>query len=115
MDQKYTIDKLITLSEGELYESIAALLPAYQGTFYSPEAKTRLGKEWFEEQKNLLRTKLCSEWRITDKMNHKKFEDKITLASAIAAVLSPLGLVIPSIIIAVLIIKIGIRNFCNER
>ena len=93
------IERLLSLSDAGLNREFARYMP-------------RIRKELFTKDK--LRKKICSEWGIIEIMDKPKHKDKIELVIALTDMISVLEFGIPPVMIAVLIAKIGIRDFCKD-
>lgn len=108
-----TIDHFMALDDDQLFSELADHIPSLVDTFYSPEGKRRAARQWFEAIVPELRRKLCTEWSLVRKMNDPQFQDLSTLLAAMADVVATLSLGVPATLIAVVIFRIGIRNFCG--
>lgn len=69
------------------------------------------GRAKFRELEPDIRTRLCEQWRACEQV--KKFEDEVALTMAIGDVLMTLGATLPIASISVLVVKIGVKKFCN--
>ncbi len=108
------IEHLLAMREDELYAAIPAYLPEYRGTLFSPEGQVDTGKEEFHGIQDELRALLCQRWHLCDKIDDPGLEDPVTLVAAIVDALTAQSLGgIPAFVIAVLVVKIGVRAFCH--
>jgi len=58
-----------------------------------------------------IRTRLCAQWHACEQV--KKYEDEAALTMAIGDVLMTLSSTLPVATLAVLVVKIGVKKFCN--
>ena len=58
-----------------------------------------------------IRTRLCTQWHACEQV--KKYEDEAALMMAIGDVLMTLSATLPVATLAVLVVKIGVKKFCN--
>lgn len=109
------IKYLLQRSEDELYAIIVDHLPEYQNDVFSPIAKTALGRKWFCDRLSALRKAVCIEWDAVRKMDDPALSDRVTLVAAISDAISEaaLGLTVPVAVLSVLVVRIGVRNFCQ--
>ena len=110
---KNDVQKLMPLTQGELFEKLVDDLPQYQNTFFSPESKRDAGEKWFNSKKAKLQKKLCVEGNLLGRIDNNEFQDNIALICAISDSITSQFVGIPALTIAMLIFKIGIRNFCK--
>ena len=69
------------------------------------------GRAKFNELVPDIRTFLCAQWHACEQV--KKYEDETALTMAIGDVLMTLSSTLPVATLAVLVVKIGVRKFCN--
>jgi hypothetical protein len=58
-----------------------------------------------------IRTRLCAQWHACEQV--KRYEDETALTMAIGDVLMTLSSTLPVATLAVLVVKIGVKKFCN--
>ena len=109
--QEHEIADLILLSEEELLSNIAEHLNI-DDVLYAPGVKSIIARKWLDSKIQSLQQKLCHEWKIVEKMDLPQYQDATNFVSVIADILSTMSLGIPTTLIAVLIVKMGIRKFC---
>jgi len=69
------------------------------------------GRAKFNQLVPDIRTRLCEQWQACEQV--KRYEDETALTMAIADVLMTISATLPMATIAVLVVKIGVRKFCN--
>jgi hypothetical protein len=69
------------------------------------------GRAKFKQLEPDIRSRLCGQWRACEQV--KKFEDEVALTMAIGDVLMTLGATLPIASISALVVKIGVKKFCN--
>jgi len=74
----------------------------------------QIGKELFKKLENSIHQKICVEWQICRKLDNPEFQDLANLVVEIAVIIAGIGTKIPLLVIASLIVKIGVRKFCNS-
>lgn len=80
---------------------------------YSFAAARARGWKMLEEMSGDLHRQICSEWRYCERRRAKQWDDDVTLAVAIADVMSAVVGVLPVSIIAALLVKRGLNSFCS--
>jgi hypothetical protein len=79
------------------------------------EAKRMLaeeeGRAKFKRLEPDIRSRLCGQWRACEQV--KRYEDETALAMAMGDVLMTLGSSVPVATLAALVVKIGVKKFCN--
>lgn len=106
------IEQLLNTPESQLFAQLVTYLPEYQNVLFAPGTEEATGRQWLSERAADLRRALCHEWDVVRKLDSPDMADNISLVSAMAAVIGGLSAYVPPVLIAVLIFKIGIRNFC---
>lgn len=69
------------------------------------------GRAQFNELEPDIRRRLCAQWRACEQV--KRYEDETALTMAIGDVLMTVGSAVPVATLAVLVMKIGVKKFCN--
>jgi len=69
------------------------------------------GRAKFKQLEPDIRSRLCGRWRACEQV--KQFEDEVALTMAIGDVLMTLGATLLIASISVLVVKIGVKKFCN--
>lgn len=93
---------------------LCSLLPVSRRdpTVFCPSGQTAGGQHLFEDLKPALREILCDQWRLCDKLPNTEI-DNVTLVATIADLIAPVvGKIRPELIAAILV-KLGLRQFCN--
>jgi hypothetical protein len=107
------IQQLMTLPE----EALLSLLPAYVGgyddTMFSPEGQLAAGKRIFDQLKGSLIQKICIAWKYCEKKGADKYQDPAVLVASLSDLIAAPLLGIPPFVVAVLVVKIGLSNFCD--
>lgn len=109
------MDPLMTPIEA-VYEALASSMPGYEGFGSSAVAK---GKAAFENAKGRLRKELCprlKEPEMQSLVTSQQSSDGIALAAVIGSILgsSTSGLALNATILAVLVVRIGVRQLCSD-
>lgn len=97
------IDELLMLTDDELYAEIGKSLPATR----SLGDLALKGKAWFSNNKKAIMELICP--RYGNFKNNQK--DSVT---EIAAILGDFFTGVPTLTIAVIVIKIGLKSLCKE-
>ena len=69
------------------------------------------GRARFRRLEPDIRSRLCTQWRACEKV--KRYEDEAALSMAVGDVLMSLSSTLPVATVAVLIVKMGVKKFCN--
>ena len=72
-----------------------------------------IGRKAFEKMRPSVRKCLCERWRACEQM--RLHADQTTLGLAIADALAADPTLVPADMLAALVVKVGIRKFCNCR
>jgi hypothetical protein len=107
------ISDYMQLDIDALYGLIPPFLPEYSGTLFSNEGQEGAGKKAFEARLPRFKEKLCTEWKLCEKMKDPNFEDGVKLAVIIGDVIAATTGGIPPFLAASLLIKIGLRRVCE--
>lgn len=111
-EKKY-INDLLLLETDELYALIPPLLPEYISTQFRGDGQKQAGVDEFEKRKSRIKQTLCIDWNACEKLRDDVFEDRVMLIASIADVVAACTMGIPPFIVAALITKLGVRQFCN--
>jgi hypothetical protein len=112
-EEREEIEKYLMLDDSWLYSLIPPYLPEYKHTEFAPEGQIEAGKNKFQELKQRLYVKICKEWDICKKIDHPMFDDELNLVVVIGDAISTVSMSIPPFLIASIILKIGLRKFCD--
>ncbi len=106
------IQRLMNLSEDELYLDIG-LAANPDLNFLDKERKyiEEVGRNWFKNNVNKIKRVICKE-EVIDSLSK---DDKLMLISAIADLLAGLYLEVSPVTVAVLVVKQGVNNLCEEK
>jgi hypothetical protein len=69
------------------------------------------GRARFKQLEPDIRARLCKQWRACEQVKH--YEDEVALTMAVGDVLMTLTATVPVATLAVIVVKIGIKKFCN--
>jgi hypothetical protein len=69
------------------------------------------GRDRFNKLVPDIRTRLCEQWHACEMI--KQYQDETALTMAIGDVLMSLGAAVPVATVAALVVKIGVKKFCN--
>ncbi|MDF2434100.1 MAG: hypothetical protein JWP44_3731 [Mucilaginibacter sp.] len=112
-EEKEQIKKLLSLDEDRLFSLLPHYDDSYTEVFFMTEGEIKAGKKVFEKLSNTIKHKVCNEWKACQKIKDSSFDDEIVLVAALGDVIATAIIKVPPFIIATLLIKIGVRNFCN--
>jgi hypothetical protein len=105
-----------SLSENSLFSLIPEYLPEYQNLILAPENLVEIGKTYFQMHIDEFRNLVCKEFNWPMRRKDPRFNDELNLVASIAdLIILNLHLVVPPIIIAVLLIKIGLDKLCEGK
>lgn len=110
-EERKQIEKYLQLDEAYLY----SLIPPYlePGGIYDFQGQVSAGKRLFESMQSSIRARLCEEWALCAKIDHPSFKDATNIVVVIGDVLSTTISGIPPFLVASLLVKIGLRKFCE--
>jgi hypothetical protein len=113
------IDIYSELSEYELFTIVGENLISddKMGDFNvlnSPEKLYQLGKKWFLSNINDLQSKICNS-KIIAELTSEQNSNKKELIIAIGDVIAGITIGFPPLLIANLIVKIGVEQFCRAK
>jgi hypothetical protein len=111
-ERKYINDLLLLEADG-LYMLIPPLLSEYTSTQFREEGQKQAGMDEFEKRKSRINQALCIDWNACEKLRNDLFQDRALLIASIADAVSASTFGIPPFIVAVLIFKLGLRQFCH--
>lgn len=112
--ERKDIEKFLAMDKKELYGIIPSYLAEYRGTFFSPQRRVELGKELFGAIESDLHNHLCDNWDLCDKIDHPKWNDLVCLVSTVGDIIAAkITCGIPPLVISTLLVKIGLRAFCD--
>lgn len=113
---KENIQDLLNKSDIELNALVVDYLPEHKNEMFSPETKATLGKRWFDTNLAKIKKVVCIEWNGVEKLDDPALSDRITLIAAMSDVIAEAmaGLPVPSVILAVLVFRVGIRHLCQS-
>ena len=97
------VNELLQKNEEELFLLIGEALPKIRGKKNLIER----GKEWFKNNKNFLATLICPKYQTL------KSKSLAEAAVEIAAIIGDAFTGIPALIIAVIILKTGLKSICE--
>ena len=107
------ISNYLALDEELLYSLIPPYLPEYQNTVFAPEGQITAGKKTFKSMEKQLHKKLCKQWKLCKRIDDPTFEDTTKLIVLIGDVIATPAVGVPPFLIASIVVKIGVREFCN--
>jgi hypothetical protein len=94
---------------------LCSLIPiaADKSTIFSPDGQIARGQALLEDLKPVLRESLCNAWQLCEKIQDEADVDEVALIATIAEVISPVVHNIPATLVATILVKLGLRNFCD--
>lgn len=107
------IEKYLMLDETMLYSLIPPYLPEYRGTLFTFNGQIEAGRKKFRAMQQQLYVIICKEWELCKKIDDDVSQDKYNLVIAIGDVISTIAVGIPPCLIASILVKMGLREFCN--
>lgn len=112
---KNKIKSLLKLDEDDIYSEIALYLSESEDTLFGTSNLIRMGKQTFGKMKNLLFELICVKNDFCSRLDDPQFNDKINLVTTLSDIIvsASTSLPIPATVIATLLVKINIRNFCE--
>ena len=104
------------MDEDELYYELAIWLPESSMAMHGPSALQNLGRRRFADLRMSLYRRICLEAQFCSKLDDPQINDAVTLVSTLADVIasSTIGVPVPAIVLASLIVRMGIRKFCSS-
>ncbi|MEM8610647.1 MAG: hypothetical protein AAGF93_01420 [Cyanobacteria bacterium P01_H01_bin.105] len=113
------IEQFLTLDEEDLYGLIPVYLRDYtlERAFHSPSlddsSETEKGKKIFQSVRDPIHEKLCQDWNLCEKIDDPNLGDQMNLVVTLADIISPMVIGLPPFLISSILIKMGLRKFCN--
>ena len=107
------INDCLQLDEDALYSLIPPHLPEYRGAVFMTPGQIEAGKKEFEKRTVTLRERLCKEWNLCAKIKDPSVDDAVKLVVTIGDVIAIHTGGIPPFLVSSLLVKIGLRRFCN--
>ena len=111
--ERQEIAKYLMLDEQWLYSLIPPYLPEYERAFFESEGQIKAGRKKFEEMRQNLHEVICEDFDICRKIDDPVLNDTLNLVVVIGDVISATIVGIPPFLLASIVVKIGVRNFCN--
>jgi len=111
--EREEITKYLMLDENMLYSLVPPYLAEYEGTVFTVQGQIDAGREKFQMLRPRLRVKICEEWELCKRIDDPILQDEVNLVIAIADILSTITTGIPPFLVASILVRIGLRNFCN--
>ena len=113
LEEHEEIENYLSLDEDMLYSLLPQYDAQYDGQYFSPDAQISAGKQIFQSLQEKLNQKICIEWDMCKKINDPVFEDSLKLVIVIGDAIATKILMVPPILIASILVKIGVRSFCH--
>jgi hypothetical protein len=107
------IGRYLRLDEETLYSVLAAQAEGLRGYVFDAAGQKAAGKRIFNELKAGLRTRLCDEWHLCAKLDDASLKDATNLVVVVGDVVSAGVTGVPPFLVASLLVKIGLRQFCK--
>ena len=111
--ERKEIEGYLRLGEDDLYALLSSAASEGGGHVFSEPGQESGGRQAFEDLQEFLHNQLCQEWNLCAKIDDPVLSDNINLATAIADALAPFLIGFPPFVIASILIKIGVRKFCQ--
>lgn len=112
--------ELLALDEDNLFQRLGyqygragADVGSYRDAPPNPQIEHAKGERLFEEMQPVLVQKICKEWDACAKVRTGQFVSVEELVVVIADIISAVLVGVPVIIVAVLVVKVGLRNLCE--
>ena len=111
--EREEIESYLFLDEDDLYSLIPAYSNKYKRCLFAPSGQKEAGRKEFQELRQLIDEKVCREWELCKKIDDPILTDNINLVIALNDIIVPFLTEFPPFFIASLVVKIGIRSFCD--
>ena len=111
--ERERVEKYLLLDEEHLYSLIPPYLSEYDGTVFSPEGQEEAGRTWFAAMRPRLEQKVCIEWQICERIDDPDFEDAAKVVVVLGDALTTVVAGVPPVLVSSIIVRIGLRRFCN--
>ena len=109
------IRKLLQSNINDLYQQVGLAQASSEGVFFSSTEAAERGKEFFNSLRGWLYEKVCVQWEFCSRKDDPKFADAVAFVVALSdAIVAQFGSV-PSTLLAALVFKHGLANFCSCR
>ena len=112
-DEINTIKELLSSNLSYLYSLIPEYDPEMQDLLFTPEEKEEKGRKIFADLHSKLFQHVCVEYEMCKKLDDPAFQDPVYLVTALADVISSLTIGIPPFLMATILVRIGLRDFCK--
>jgi hypothetical protein len=111
--EREQLAEYLSLDENVLYSLLPPYLAEYKQTYFTFKGQIDAGKKAFAKIRDDLHVKICEEWKLCDKIDDPMLQDQVNLAIVIADTIMTIKTGIPPFIISTILVKIGLRDFCN--
>lgn len=109
-EERTTIETYLSHTEDMLY---AELAPPQRDLFTDLQVAAKAGQQEFERHRQKLYQRICVQEDICTKLGNPELSDKINLIIAIGDIVAASAIGIPPFIVATLIVRMGVRKFCQ--
>jgi hypothetical protein len=113
--ERERVEKYLLLGEDQLFSLIPHYLPDYKEAVFSPIGQREVGREWFAGVRGRLEQRLCREWQLCEKLDDPTFDDVGKLVIVVGDTVATVVAGVPPVLVASLIVRIGVRRFCDCR
>jgi len=104
------IGKYLQLDEEQLYSVLASYT---ETSIFDPAGQRAAGKQIFEKLQATLHMRLCDEWGLCAKLKDESVKEATNVVVVIGDVIAAHVVGLPPFLIASLLVKIGLRQFCK--
>jgi hypothetical protein len=120
--EREEIEEYLFLDEPLLYSLIPTYFHSETGIIigFETEGQIQSGRNKFNELKPFLHEKICQEWQLCEKLDNPSQQDNLNLVVALGDIIATTTITItgitgtiPPFLIATILLKIGLRKFCN--
>jgi hypothetical protein len=105
------IGKYLQLDEDQLYSVLATYTD--KNSVFDPAGQRAAGKRAFARLEATLHARLCDEWGLCARLKEESVKDATNVVVIIGDVIAAHVVGLPPFLIASLLVKIGLRQFCK--
>jgi len=113
LDNREIIKQLMSKDLDDLYILLATNSRTDKALMYSQSYFIKVGKRVFDQIELKLHDVVCKEWEYCEKRNNPELQDNITLVAAVTDAIASVVIGFPPILIATILVKKGLNNFCD--
>jgi hypothetical protein len=111
--ERRQLQRLLSKDEDELLILLAQTDPANSGVMFSAAEAREEGLATYERLLGPIRRRICDEWDYCSRRDDAHLSDSVTLAAAVADLVSTVIGGIPAATVAALVVKRGLSALCG--